>query len=238
MSEVTESDSFVLVLDDVKALDFYPVRYAPFPLRMQRRHPGWVYLVMVALGLGGFGLVWAGVPPPQNVFFGSQVASGMFGFLLACGIHSFLLYRERWQKGKAFNQPAQQWKHGPWRVILTPEGIRQESSQASLFHTWSAIWAIDGTYTRAFFFTSEVEAIIVPRRAFASDMAFVSFVLQACRYWEETEAGDTSGVADSSRTNRVCIPQFIQRPTRPEPDSTPTLPGTRIKSMTDFQDNV
>ncbi len=210
MNEWNRSESFVLLSEDVQAFERYLLRNAR-PLAHTRIANPVLWRLMWRLGIFTFEelkdrvrtahpILWLLCHLGMSAFllaawFLALVTGALsgrfvwiiFGYWLACVAVGVRDCWERWKKWRALTQPAQRWKLGPWQVVISPEGVRQESNQATLFHHWSAIWEIDRTRQHVFFLIGETEAIIVPHAAFPSDEAFGTFFEQATRYYEQAE---------------------------------------------------
>jgi hypothetical protein len=69
-------------------------------------------------------------------------------------------------------------------VTTTTEGIRQVTRDYSTTATWAGIDWIESTPSHVFFFLNTIQALIVPRAAFASEEEFKVFV-EEVRRWHE-----------------------------------------------------
>jgi hypothetical protein len=177
MGEQVRTESFVLLRNDLQLAEKYP-----------RQHRDYNESVGMALLLGlvplyGICCVVAIIldfvgGPFAWVFLGAVVVVGLFGAQASLG----------WEaRRRALNRDAQGWKRGPWRATINTDGIALETSQAALFYRWSAVQEINATAHQAVLSLGEHDAIVLPRRAFASERDFDSFVLQACRYCQIDE---------------------------------------------------
>jgi hypothetical protein len=75
--------------------------------------------------------------------------------------------------------------YGERRITLGREEIRFDSVHGYGGWYWSAVQAIDVDDRMLMIFTSSIQAVIVPRRAFADEVEFDSFVAAANRFWED-----------------------------------------------------
>ncbi len=74
----------------------------------------------------------------------------------------------------------------PRQLTISPEGISQSSAHSAGITMWTGIEKIAVTEDHVFFYVSRQRAIILPRRAFASNQDFTHFVETAQGYFEVT----------------------------------------------------
>jgi len=81
----------------------------------------------------------------------------------------------------------------PWpqTVALSDEGILVTTPHAQGHTQWEGIDKIDATTTHAFFYLSQLEAVLVPARAFGSEAQFHAFVALARERWNRARAPST-----------------------------------------------
>lgn len=72
----------------------------------------------------------------------------------------------------------------PRRVSISPDGISESSADSAGVTAWSAIEKIVVRKNHAFIYFSTVAAMILPKRAFASEVDFMDFVETARGYFE------------------------------------------------------
>lgn len=73
---------------------------------------------------------------------------------------------------------------GPHQISVLDDGIKVESPQGESLLYWSAITRLVATSKRLFLFVSPVNALIVPRRAFANQDDFDDSIVQARHRWK------------------------------------------------------
>ncbi len=71
---------------------------------------------------------------------------------------------------------------GPRRVTLTPEAVRSEGPHTDERFRWTAIERVLETENHLYFYIASARSHVIPRRAFASDAEFESFVALARKY--------------------------------------------------------
>ena len=75
--------------------------------------------------------------------------------------------------------------YGERRIMLGREEIRFDSVHGYGGWYWPAVQAIDVDDRMLMIFTSSIQAVIVPRRAFADEGEFDSFVSAAQYFWDD-----------------------------------------------------
>lgn len=73
---------------------------------------------------------------------------------------------------------------GPHEVVLSAHSMQSKSELVETTYKWPAVEKIVATPDYAFFYASALSAIVIPRRAFASDEEFKHFVETARKYQE------------------------------------------------------
>src|SRR5205823_2216215 len=90
------------------------------------------------------------------------------------------------------------------RCSIGSEGVTVCEPEAANTVPWSSILRITHTDEHAFLYTTNINAIIVPRLAFASDVDFQAFVATALAFWDKAQRGARGG--ESSRGKGVGEP--------------------------------
>lgn len=121
----------------------------------------WVIIFFIALGLTAAGLV-------------THVFSFFAGFVLATLSFPILKMRKLPPTDAGYII-------GPRSVSLTDAGIREKSDRHDSFFPWKSVQRVEFTEAHVFVMVASIAAIIVPRRAFASDEERNQFVEEVKR---------------------------------------------------------
>jgi hypothetical protein len=188
------------------ALKFFRER-GPLGRRRQKTNGWWVAALV---GLAAVA-VWLGQDDPR---VWERLTGWLLAFLL--GMLSGLLLllamarltqrrqRQRWATDKRYAALFQQ-----RRLTISPEGVRVVSPTTESFTRWPGFCQIGSTDEHAFFFITPENAIVVPRRAFATDEAYDDFVNLAVAF-RRGEVADAEPAADE-RTGIQARPTGIAR---------------------------
>ncbi len=80
----------------------------------------------------------------------------------------------------------------PRKLAISPDGISDYSADSAGITIWSGIEKIAVSKNHAFFYVNTAAAIILPKRAFASDLEFMDFVETAQQYWNAANKATSS----------------------------------------------
>jgi hypothetical protein len=78
---------------------------------------------------------------------------------------------------------------GKKEVSITPVEIVEASATRSTTVRWSAVERIETDGDLVYVYISAVEAIVIPRRAFADEAGFAAFKGAAIQYWRASRGG-------------------------------------------------
>ena len=178
---------YELTKDDWSAFNYYHHFHSPTARRQYLR--GWFGSVIIVL------LVCLGISLLAN--FNGPAPRSTFSVLLmplVCAVVCLLwfpwAYRRKLKRIVAgmIGEGRNRTLLGRQRVTISPEGISRSSDFDQTTVRWSAVERVIKDKDHAFVYTSALAAIIIPRRAFADDVAFDDFVLKATGYHQEAEA--------------------------------------------------
>ena len=166
-----KSVRFELVLDDLIAFNQYKLAHSPSILRRRR------------IGLALPPLVWL-VAWSLIVSFSEvpeETARKLWWLLLYAPFH-FLLHHWRWKRnqGKVLERLLREGGRSPLlgkrRLTLTAKEIREQNPVSEIAAQWPQVLKSERVEAHTFIFLSPVAAIIIPRRAFESEAAYLEFV--------------------------------------------------------------
>lgn len=167
-----------ITIDDVQALMLHHARTSPV---MRRKRLIWGVIVPVC-----WCLAWLAAVMSTGAFWTS--ARALLPLLIGAPFLAWVIWRSPVRGAKAVATQHDYAKEsgmlGKRRVSLTPQGITESGEFGESTTRWSALNKIDTTDTHAFFYNSELTAIVVPVRAFKSAEEFERFV-QAARELHE-----------------------------------------------------
>jgi hypothetical protein len=170
---------YTLTLEDAIAFLQYHSRHARQG-KGQPRHLGWLWLVL--LGLVSFLIVTvtlAGEAPALTLrAWGPVLLFVVYAFFYRFG--NKLLERQR-VRGLRRNPRF----FDKRTLALSPEALTASDQSAANTVRWHAVERIIEQPDHAFFYISQVEAFILPKRAFADERQFEEFVDTARRYHAE-----------------------------------------------------
>jgi hypothetical protein len=138
-----------------------------------------------------------------------------FGSLLVLGV--LLRRRQRAYVRRLYESGPSRWIFGPRVLSLQPAGLTIEGESYRETIQWDIVWRIVMTIDHAFVYTSMVDAVIVPRRAFRTRQDFEEFVTLARQYHQRglpMEEPHSTGITTSPPASAKGIP-------RSDPDPTP-----------------
>jgi hypothetical protein len=135
-----------------------------------------VFMCSLSVGL----LLFDGLDIRQAIIVADWAFTWKLVLVLAAWILIVSLLSNWWR--------ARQESTGRITVALTPEGIKIRSRRMDGLVFWSAIKSLKVRFGRVFFFLTRRMAVIVPRRAFASDADFDAFAAAAREAWEHRQS--------------------------------------------------
>ena len=135
---------------------------------------GMIVLLSLAVGLIGF------EPGKSSVWGLFILPSGVIGLWWLMFAFAWRQRREKIQV--IFNESKHLAAGASWRLVIGTGGIRQGCDGEPAFIRWEEIDKVVGTPGYIFVCLSPVNAMPVPRRAFADEAAFRSFMLTAQKY--------------------------------------------------------
>jgi hypothetical protein len=117
--------------------------------------------------------------------------------------------RELFEEGHA------RWFLAPRRLTISPEGFRVVNYYFDSMNRWEQVWQISVTEDHAFFFTTPLQAHIVPRRAFRDPQHFGDFIVLARQYqqgrapaeWPQSPGITTAAPASATDAFRPDTPE-------------------------------
>jgi hypothetical protein len=207
MNEFQESEPFVLRAEDVKAFEEH-MRRMGWPLPTQRQKSG---LFTGSLKLFSLATI-IGLFPASLWLSHPWLLLAYVPWVIFLAVYTLLYWKAWWRwwwVRRHFPRLALSGEAPAWQVSIVPEGIWKDSERGPIFLRWSAIWDIYATPEYVFIWIGRREVILVPRRAFASDAAFVGFVRDASRYCKEDDAWKL--LSDSrGQTRRTGLSSSVQ----------------------------
>jgi hypothetical protein len=184
-SEGARQVEYKLTLEDAAAFYRYDTKLSP---RVQRkaRIPPWVGLIFVGLtvSVGAVVHVMLSGPFPSGIWFPFGIFEGVILVLLVWYLFIYFfgdrLSLRLFLRGMRRNPRVFEKK----TMKVSPEGLHLSSSSGESITRWHAVaWVIEHG-AHAFFYLTEKQALIVPRRAFADERQFEDFVDTARGYHE------------------------------------------------------
>jgi membrane protein implicated in regulation of membrane protease activity len=108
-------------------------------------------------------------------------------FFLAIGILKPLLWRRQVRRivDRMLNEGRNRSLLGKREVLITPADISTAGELRSTIVRWKAVERIVEEREVLYVYISSVDAVIIPRRAFASDDEFAAFGAACRKYWTE-----------------------------------------------------
>jgi hypothetical protein len=200
---------YVLTAEDYVAFNRY---HQKANVRVLRLGP-WVWLVLLALLMGLFLLpAFSSDPkrqPPPAADHGQWIQSAFLFFIIPALVLVILLvwgsrYLLAIQVKRVVTHPDNRRQLLGWRrTAIGPEGVTVRGEEISTQLAWTGVHKIALTQQHAIFYTSALQAFIVPRRPFASDDEFKKFVETAQDYWEKAE----DAPREKKPTGRKAVPE-------------------------------
>ena len=105
------------------------------------------------------------------------------GVVLAVIFLIALPHAPRWIARRQFRSKAYAPVRAPRRIEISAEGVRTEDGTARALTRWGSILEIVQTEAAAYLFILRAPAYVVPRHAFADEVAFEAFVAAARAWW-------------------------------------------------------
>jgi YcxB-like protein len=170
---------YVLTVEDYVAFNKYQLASQP----ASRRHMSWVWLVLLVILLGLFLLPTLSGPkrqPPPEVNWWTTAFDISLLVVPLVLVVAFLVWGRPYlvtlQVKRVVTHPHNQKRLLGWRrTSIGPEGLAVRGEDVHLVLAWPAIRKLALTPQHAFIYITTLEAIIVPRRPFASDEEFQRF---------------------------------------------------------------
>jgi hypothetical protein len=170
---------YVLGPDDFMAFQRYA--WTNLPRKSLPRQGLITWIVLGILGLISL----------HSLFLLTQGERSVFLIAVPCSFLcylSFLIFRRkvallqaRWNLKRGLYDDFLGWQ----RLSISPEGLINEDKRATQIVRWGIVKRIGVTEEHAFFFISDAQAYVLPRRPFASEWEFTGFVETARRYRKE-----------------------------------------------------
>jgi hypothetical protein len=171
---------YTLTLDDARAFFHYDLKLSP---RARRRAgiPAWVWLIVLGMLLS----VWLLLRLMRPLTYSVDVFDGMILVSLVWFLFSYLSgprltvrrsLKATRQKPRFFEKKT---------MTISPEGLGLSGPSGASITRWHAVVWIVEYGAHAFFYMTEREALILPKRAFADARQFAEFVDTARHYHAE-----------------------------------------------------
>lgn len=175
---VCVTEPFQLEMADVRAMEKYHQKHPP-------RKSWGAAIFGVSVG-GAMGLIW--VAEMAGLLSQERALTAMVTFLVCLVALLVLVFWFAARSRREQVEPSSsrdRWREGPWRVKLTHNGVTNESRRVVAFYRWDVVAEIGETEEHLFLWVASKQAIVIPRRAFASEPMFRIFADQAFRLSEE-----------------------------------------------------
>jgi hypothetical protein len=218
IKEIVMEVEYSLGPGDIKAFAAFDRRHKPG--RTAANLPSWIIfwclLVLLGLVLG----VGVGVLDRLRGQFGFEPlfdSPGAFGLGIFVSIVVFLAFRIQGRlltRKEVCDDPRNHWLMGPRQVQVGPEGVFATSAHHRTFSDWSIICLIGTTEEHLFLYIGTQQALIIPRRGFASPGDFEAFRTLAQRYHDQDPRAAREGPTGITTIPNVLPLENIQTEAR------------------------
>jgi hypothetical protein len=179
--------TFEMTKDDYIAFNVHHQGHSPIFVRSRRNVTG--ILALFGLGLGALSML------PGNkasIFVGLSFLS-IFFFLSAA--RHLLNWRDRVRKAveRVLGENRNLAMLGKKEIVLTPVEMTAVGDLKSATYRWKAVEKIEGDDEHHYIYVGPLEAVIIPRRAFASDAEYTAFADTARKYWKDATIAPPTG---------------------------------------------
>jgi hypothetical protein len=180
-----------LTVDDMMAFYDDALRRAPEAKRQLRYHMILTTLIAVICCFFVFYVLGVGFPPDSSYLIGTGLVVVVLLAKSWSRVHKAMLRNIR----RYYDRNENRRKFGLRTVVVGPDGVTANSVLEATLTTWEAVTEIVVRHEFVFFHSDSLSALVVPRRAFADDFAFETFVEAAQTFMNNargTYLNDTS----------------------------------------------
>ena len=174
---------FDIVLDDLVAFNEYHVSTSPTARRQFLF--AWVVPPAISAGIAAIVLVKAGSPMEPSWLFWLLLFLVVFTLLYLVDFPRKRRKRIEKLARRLLSEGKNKGILGAHRLSITPEAVRATTEFGDGVTKWPAVEKIAVTDAYAFIYVGAVNALIVPRRAFADESEFQKLVETAERFRQD-----------------------------------------------------